>query len=779
MPVNGNIPVARSKLPPGDAGVDRTVQKMVEVARGKYGAKSPKVRALAIDIVRNAGVPEKEYGREAVAIFEWVRDNIRYVKDPIGQETLSHPEELIFNSRAGDCLHEDTLLLTPNGYVRIADIRPGDTIYGKDGWTKVVSFWDKGVLDTKAYNLDNGGFFVATDEHLCFDAEGVEVQAKDLTEGDFLLQHDRLEAGGLNNWTQDHCYFLGLYLADGWMDGNRVCIAGKDGHPKEKQKHWVRQFAEKMGFGVSWHSRYIRVYAPSWIDFLGKGTAVDKSIDWSLLHSLNEDQCRALLRGLLADSHQPKDRRSGLCFSSISKEMALQVRYLYRRIGVSCRITQVDDHGGLGDNPIYRVYPRLYRPKAAKITSIEPSGPSHVYDIETEDHGIYLPEADVIVHNCDDKTIAVMALLGSLGIMSYPVVVGTNPQTFTHVYLHAVIPPGKHALAGQVVPMDPIMKWPAGREAQAPKVKRKKVYPQYAGMSGVGSLNMDHSMLPGMGEYVSAPSYLDTEDSQARQLLAQGSAGGTRQVSASRSGMVNSQGTLATTTKSVQGMGGVDGMFVVTDNMIQEDVAVGPDRVTQSQQDRYGRLFNRAPQPRDARNTGPLGPITARSATLSTKVLESERAVEIPTLAKADQATQRKRSFGQKKIVAIKNGNIDQVHLNTRGNVAIDPPKQDVAFGGLEGDVPRAAMRKTRVMYQGPRRDATAPRALNRMYQKNIQSQTEVKLDAATPQAIPSYAKYRNLAYGAGLAGFSDTTNKLLLGAVALGGLFLLMKNRG
>lgn len=482
MPVNGNIPVARSKLPPGDAGVDRTVQKMVEVAMGKYGAKSPKVRALAIDIVRNAGVPEKEYGKESVAIFEWVRDNIRYVKDPVGQETLSHPEELLFNSMAGDC---------------------------------------------------------------------------------------------------------------------------------------------------------------------------------------------------------------------------------------------------------------------------------------------------------DDQVIAVMALLGSLGIMSYPVVIGTNPQTFTHVYLHAVIPQGKHHLAGQIVPMDPIMKWSAGREALPPKVKRKKVYPQYAGLHGVGSLNMDHSMLPGMGEYVSAPSYLDTEDSQARVLLAEGSSGGTRQVTASKHGMVNSQGTLATTTKSVQGMGGVDGMFVVTDNMIQEDVAVGPDRVTQSQQDRYGRLFNRAPQPRDARNTGPLGPITARNAMLSTKVLESERAVEIPTLAKADQATRRKRSFGQKKIVAIKNGNIDQVHLNTRGNVAIDPPKQDVAFGGLEGDVPRAAMRKSRVLYQGPRESVVAPRALNRMYQKNIQSQTEVKLDAATPQAIPSYAKYRNLAYGAGLAGFPTTTNKLLLGAVALGGLFLLMKKRG
>lgn len=103
MPVNGNIPVQRSVLPDGVAGVDATVRKMVELAHSQYGSKSSRIRALAINIVKGARIPDKDYFGEMVAVHNWVRDNIRYVRDPVGQETLSYPEETAFNSRAGDC----------------------------------------------------------------------------------------------------------------------------------------------------------------------------------------------------------------------------------------------------------------------------------------------------------------------------------------------------------------------------------------------------------------------------------------------------------------------------------------------------------------------------------------------------------------------------------------------------------------------------------------------------------------------------------------------------
>lgn len=103
MLATGNVDVERSMLPGGEAGVDQTVEKMVEMAKGEYGARSAKIRALAINIINVANVPDKDYFGMIEAIHNWVRDQIRYVRDPVGQETLSYPEETAFNTKAEDC----------------------------------------------------------------------------------------------------------------------------------------------------------------------------------------------------------------------------------------------------------------------------------------------------------------------------------------------------------------------------------------------------------------------------------------------------------------------------------------------------------------------------------------------------------------------------------------------------------------------------------------------------------------------------------------------------
>lgn len=103
MLANGNIAAHYGVLSGGFAGTDETVNLMRQMSQGRYGSRSAKIRALAINIVRQAGVVEKNEYAEMLAIHKYVRDQIRYQKDVHGQETLSHPEETAFNSRAGDC----------------------------------------------------------------------------------------------------------------------------------------------------------------------------------------------------------------------------------------------------------------------------------------------------------------------------------------------------------------------------------------------------------------------------------------------------------------------------------------------------------------------------------------------------------------------------------------------------------------------------------------------------------------------------------------------------
>lgn len=128
---DGDISVVRSRLSQGERGVDETVSAMMEMAKGEYGARSPKIRALAINIVNRAGCGDKDYWGMIKAIHNWVRDQIRYVKDPVGQETLSYPEETAFNSKAGDCDDKTILEIAVLGSVGIRawpvviGVRPG------------------------------------------------------------------------------------------------------------------------------------------------------------------------------------------------------------------------------------------------------------------------------------------------------------------------------------------------------------------------------------------------------------------------------------------------------------------------------------------------------------------------------------------------------------------------------------------------------------------------------------------------------------------------------
>ncbi len=104
----GDIPTQRTTLAGGDAGTDQTVAAMRNCAMGIYGAKSAKIREFAIDIVNKAGVANKDYRAMTIAIHNWVRDNVRYVNDPVGQETLCHPEYAL-QLMAGDCDDLSTL----------------------------------------------------------------------------------------------------------------------------------------------------------------------------------------------------------------------------------------------------------------------------------------------------------------------------------------------------------------------------------------------------------------------------------------------------------------------------------------------------------------------------------------------------------------------------------------------------------------------------------------------------------------------------------------------
>lgn len=106
--VSGAIPSELVSIPAGVAGTRATLALMARIADA--GARDVTVREAAIRILRSSNAPAHNPLAELRAIFEWVRDHIRYTRDPLNLETLQTPARTLAWS-AGDCDDMATLLV--------------------------------------------------------------------------------------------------------------------------------------------------------------------------------------------------------------------------------------------------------------------------------------------------------------------------------------------------------------------------------------------------------------------------------------------------------------------------------------------------------------------------------------------------------------------------------------------------------------------------------------------------------------------------------------------
>jgi len=93
------------RLRDGFFGVRQTVghmRRLVTVAR-----KLPAIRSAAVSVIYLQ--PERDEHAEVAALFEFVRDRIRYTRDICDIETLHDPERVLA-TRVGDCDDQSTLL---------------------------------------------------------------------------------------------------------------------------------------------------------------------------------------------------------------------------------------------------------------------------------------------------------------------------------------------------------------------------------------------------------------------------------------------------------------------------------------------------------------------------------------------------------------------------------------------------------------------------------------------------------------------------------------------
>ena len=433
-------------------------KKLDVLARlAEQSGRDPALATLAVQIFRSYGVQPRDYKGQAAALLRWVQNNIYYVNEP--DERLQEPKYTL-RVRYGDCFPADTLLLTDNYELKpIAEIEVGQKIWGYGKWSVVEGKLDKGVLPVTAIRLNNGSTMRLTENHKVYvhkcrihgigcalknpkcESESVErIRVAELKEGAVLIHPDRIPFGS-SDGDSDSAYIDGLYIADGSIphkftkqDGATsaysFAIAGRDGHPKEAQKQAIASICEHRGIPYRITRKEIIVKDSVWAQrMLALGTKSVNKAARSL--NLNEHEAEALLRGIMADSGK-NTHGEGSTFTTTSRRLAVQVRVLNKMFGRTCGFRYIENHGGLGKNPIYRLNPRATvarTEKLLRVKSIEREVASvPCFDIQTDDHYVYLPEHDVTVSNCDDMAILLYALARSVRLPAQFVISGVDKQ---------------------------------------------------------------------------------------------------------------------------------------------------------------------------------------------------------------------------------------------------------------------------------------------------------------------------------------------------------------
>ena len=85
--------ISESNLPDGLSGNVETIEVMKKVARLRSG--DPLIRKLALNILQQAQVPSHHFVDEALAIGNYVKRKVRYVRDPNNIEYLQDPIDLV------------------------------------------------------------------------------------------------------------------------------------------------------------------------------------------------------------------------------------------------------------------------------------------------------------------------------------------------------------------------------------------------------------------------------------------------------------------------------------------------------------------------------------------------------------------------------------------------------------------------------------------------------------------------------------------------------------
>jgi intein/homing endonuclease len=438
-------------------------------------------------IVLQYGLKKRTYDETAHAVQKWVVKFLTYKYDDESSkcpEFWQFPFETI-HSEIGDCVATYEEIYVKNGVKKVGDLKVGDEVLSYDFNKKeycykpITKIWEKGKLPLKKVHTRNGQSVHTTDDHPFWSRtnqvkKGVDAKYEKikLSDIDLSTPHKRkipfvkelpYEIQDIDWLTEDLCFVVGHYLAEGSKEGNgsKVTTSGYDIYeeilPKLDEAN-IPYSESKNGNGVP----YIRFLKSDFKDFLKKfkTNSFNIHIPEEIFH-LPKNKLQALLDGLILGDGYYDERKVNKRFNSTTNRRfgvytscERFVRDLQRiglQLGTSFGIYEGGNRGGWGKNKTYTIYmnenSHFYKDygypgmSEIAISEIEDMGKKvEMRDFEVADTHTFIFKNGTIGHNCEDGAILITSLCIAAGIPEWRVKVAAG-----YVQSSPTAPQGGHA----------------------------------------------------------------------------------------------------------------------------------------------------------------------------------------------------------------------------------------------------------------------------------------------------------------------------------------------
>lgn len=445
----------------------------------REGRADPRIRDIAVRVIRSADIAATDYQNIIQAMAKFVRQNVRFVRDPPRTDQV-FPALEVLNLGGADCLTGDNeIICFKDGLYKIKMIGDPDIInyqalsYNlnkeKFEFKSILSWWDKGERSCWRVHLRNGTYFECTKDHKLFNFARSRAKIEIRTLSEIYELTTKLKDKSYYNQImiakklpachyeeaiqQEKLWLFGHYIAEGWHTQGKTEISGEIKKITSNLTNLKVPFTvQNRGTSSSINIRK----SPLKKELANLGNnAFDKFLPEKYI-SLPREKLLQFLKGYAdGDGYiNPKRRNCTIIYNTSSSRFSDQLRLIHLILGRPLCTWYQYHHGGSGRHPIWRLYEltkahygkELMR-DVSKVTIKEITPLEHkrrVFDIEVSDnHNFVLAKSGIIAHNCEDHTVLAASLLESIGLPVAVVIVSKTGRLWDHVFLRAGYPPDR------------------------------------------------------------------------------------------------------------------------------------------------------------------------------------------------------------------------------------------------------------------------------------------------------------------------------------------------